>query len=179
MQCFNPSSRTWRPIVQLTSDAAYHTDLHLSADTSGNLLLTWLSNPGGEYVSTPTDPGLIGYAFWTGSGFSTPGVAESGIIGASRDASALNGFQALIIVQRDAAAANSGNDVLDLISWNGSTWSATPNYAATGENRSPSVLMDNTGLAHFVWVRDNQLVHSTIQQSTPDVIRDAANSIGF
>jgi hypothetical protein len=176
---FNPSLRTWGPVTELTSDLAYHTDLHLSSDTSGNMLLTWLSNPGGEFVSTATDPASIGYAFWTGSGFSAPGIASTGLVGASRHTASLSRSQAVIVVQREATLPGSGNDVLDLLLWNGSTWTATPNFAATGENRSPSVVIDDSGKIHLVWVRGDQLVHSTLPQSSPDVIRDGANSMGF
>jgi len=176
---FNPSSRTWSSITQLTNDTAFDTDLHLSTDSAGGLMLTWLSNPEGEFTSTSDNPSTLKYAFWNGSSFSTPAAAMVGLVGVSRHAAALHGSQAVVVVQRDAPAGSTSADVLDLLSWNGSTWLPSLNYAASGENRLPSVAFDTAGTAHLVWVRNGQLVHSTLQQSAPDVIRDGADSMAF
>jgi uncharacterized protein (TIGR03437 family) len=176
---FNPNLRTWSSVTQLTDDTAFDTDLHISTDSAGALMLTWLSNPGGEYTSTAANPSTIKYAFWAGSSFSAPAVAAGGLVGVSRHAAALKGSQAVVVIPRDAPAGSTGGDVLDLLSWNGSAWVPTLNYAASGENRLPSVVIDNAGTAHLVWVRNGQLVHSTLQQSTPDVIRDGADSMAF
>jgi uncharacterized protein (TIGR03437 family) len=176
---FNPNSRTWSSITQLTDDTAFDTDLHLSTDSAGGLMLTWLSNPGGEFTSTAANPSTIKYSFWNGSSFSTPVVAMSGLVGVSRHAAALDGSRAVIIIQRDAPAGTGASDVLDLLSWNGTTWSVSLNYAASGENRLPSAVFDNAGTVHIVWVQNDQLVHTTLQQSTPDVIRDSADSMAF
>jgi uncharacterized protein (TIGR03437 family) len=176
---FDPNSRTWSPITQLTDDRAFDTDLHISADSAGALMLTWISNPGGEFTSTATNPSAIKYSFWTGSSFSAPVVAMVGLVGVSRHAAALHGPQAIVVVPRDAPTGSAGGDVLDLLSWNGTVWSSKLNYAASGENRLPSVVYDNAGTAHLVWVRNSQLVHSTLQQATPDVIRDSADSMAF
>jgi uncharacterized protein (TIGR03437 family) len=176
---FNASSRAWSPVTQLTDDTAFDTDLHISTDSAGALMLTWLSNPGGDFTSTTANPTAIKYAFWTGSSFSTPAVAINGLVGVSRHAATLKGVQGVIAIQRDAPSGNSGGDVLDLLSWNGASWTPRLNFAANGENRQPSVVIDNAGTTHVVWVRNSQLVHSTLQQSTPDVIRDGADSMAF
>jgi uncharacterized protein (TIGR03437 family) len=176
---FNPNSRTWSPITQLTDDTAFDTDLQISVDSAGSLMLTWLSNPGGEFTSTIANPSTIKYAFWSGSSFSAPAVAMGGLVGVSRHAAALRGSQAIIVIQRDAPDGSADGDALDLLLWNGTSWSPTLNYAASGENRLPSAVFDNAGTAHLVWVHNSQLVHSTLQQSTPDVIRDGADSMAF
>ena len=176
---FSPNSRTWSPVTQLTDDTAFDTDLHISTDSVGALMLTWIANPGGDFTSTAANPSAIKYAFWTGFSFSAPALAVGGLIGVSRHAADLNGSQGVIVIQRDALAGSTGGDVLDLLSWNGTAWTPRLNYAASGENRQPSVVIDKAGSTHLVWVRDGQLVHSTLQQSKPDVIRDSADSMAF
>jgi uncharacterized protein (TIGR03437 family) len=175
---FNPNSRTWGPITQLTDDASFDTDLHLSADSAGNIMLSWLSNPDGNFTSTATGPSAVKYAFWTGSSFSSPAAATTGLIGVSRHTAAIKGSRAVIVIQRSVPAGSTGS-VLDLLSWNGTTWLPTFNYVADGENLSPTAVIDNTGTTHVVWVRNGRLVHSTTVQTVPDVIRDVATSISF
>jgi uncharacterized protein (TIGR03437 family) len=176
---FNAISQTWGPVVQLTDDTAFDTDLHISTDADGALMLTWLSNSGGDYTLTATNPGTIKYAFWTGTSFNLPAIAVGGLVGVARHAAALKASQAIIVIQRDAPTGSTAGDALDLLSWNGTVWAPTFNYASTGENRLPSAVIDNAGTAHIVWVRNSQLVHSTLQQAVPDVIRDGSDSMAF
>jgi PKD repeat protein len=169
---FDPLTRTWGPIAQLTDDTAFDTDLRLSSDGKGRLLLTWLSNPCGEFISTSACPSTLKYSFWNGSNWSTPRVVDVGLVGVSTHAAAVYGTKAFIIVPREG--------VLDLYTWTGSGWSRASTFAAGGvENRLPSVAYDAKGEGHIVWLRGDDLVHATLSDPRPRVARAGSRSLAF
>lgn len=177
---FDPVTKTWGPITQLTDDTAMDANLNLSSDGAGNLLLTWLSNPEGELISTVTSPSILKYSCWKGTNWSTPGAVASGLIGVNDHVVALRGSNAFIILPRDPAPGVEGDAVLDLYTWSGSSWSTASIFAAGGvENRLPSVTYDATGIGHAIWLRGNDLVHATLNSPLPQVIRAGSASMAF
>gem|GEM_PF-1959922 len=177
---FDPLTRTWGPVTQLTNDTAFDTSLRLSSDGEGNLLLSWLSNPCGELISTATCPSTLKYSFWNGSSWSPPAAVASGLVGVSTHAAAIRGTRAFIVLPRDPNPNVAGDGVLDLFTWNGSSWSTAPLFASGGvENRLASVAYDGGGQGHIVWLRGDDLVHATLSDPRPRVIRPGSRSLGF
>jgi uncharacterized repeat protein (TIGR01451 family) len=175
---FDPASKTWGPVTQLTDDDSFDTDVHISSDGSGNLLLTWLSNEGGLFTSDAAHPSALKYAFWNGSGWSAPAVVSENLAGVSGHAAALRGSNAFVVLPRDPDAADDG--VLDLYTWDGAAWNGPASFAAGGvENRLPSVVYDAAGEGHVVWLRGDDLVHATLGDHTPHVIRAGSESMAF
>jgi PKD repeat protein len=177
---FDPSSKTWGPTTQLTNDTSFDTDVQISSDSAGHLLLTWLSNDGGEFMSSSATPSVLKYAFWNGSTWSPPAIIAGSLIGVSNHVAATQGTNAFVILPRDPDPAVTNDGVLDLYSWNGSGWSNSSLFAAGGvENRLPSGVYDTNGEGHVVWLRGNDLVHATISAPSPQTIRMGSASMGF
>ncbi|MBI3427717.1 MAG: PKD domain-containing protein [Acidobacteria bacterium] len=177
---FDPLSRSWGPVRQLTDDAALDTNLRMSSDGAGRLLLTWLSNPQGEFISTASSPATIKFSFWDGANWSAPAAVVNGLVGVSSHAAAVKGTNAFIIVPREPNPDLPSDGVLELYRWNGAQWSAATSFAAGGvENRSPAVSYDAAGEGHIVWVRGADLVHATLSQPVPEVVRAGSNGLGF
>jgi PKD repeat protein len=177
---FTSSTQKWGPITPLTDNNNMDTDLHLAADGTGHLMLTWLSNSSGEFVSTPSSPSSLMYSFWDGTKWSVPASLATGLVGVASHAAAIHGSSAFVIVPRDPDPGVSGDEVLDLYSWNGTRWNAATTFAAGGvDSRLPSVAYDSTGVGHVVWVRGNDLVHATLGAPSPQVIRPGSASMAF
>jgi PKD repeat protein len=177
---FDPSTKTWGAVSALTSDTALDTDLRLSADASGNLLLTWLSNAAGEFQSTSAHPSTLKFSLWNGTSWSAPATIAGSLAGVHSHAAARSGSSAFVIVPRDPDPAVQNDGVLDLYKWNGTTWTAATTFAAGGvENRLPSVVYDGSGAGHVVWVRGTDLVHATLAATTPEVVRAGSDSLSF
>lgn len=177
---FDPVSRVWGPITQLTDDFVLDTDLRLSADGTGHLLLTWLSNSGNEFTGTTSSPSVLKYSFWNGVSWGAPAAVASGLIGVSSHTAAIKGTKAFVIVPRDPNADAAGDEVLDTYSWNGTQWSTGSRFAAGGDGHYfPSAVYDAAGEGQVVWVRGSDLVHATLSNPTPEIIRPSSNSLGF
>lgn len=177
---FNPSGQTWGSVTPLTDDAAFDTDLRLSSDQSGHLMLTWLSNPDGEFVSTAASPSVLKYSFWNGEAWSAPAPLANGLVGVGGQAAAIYGNRAFVIVARDPDPATDGDDMLDLYTWDGSQWSEASTFAAGGgANRLPAAVYDVAGESHIVWSRGDDLVHATLSDHTPVLVRAGSSSLSF
>jgi uncharacterized repeat protein (TIGR03803 family) len=177
---FNPTTQTWSPITQLTNDSAMDTDLVLSADAAGNVMLTWLTNPSGEFYSSFSYPSTLNYSTWNGSAWSVPASIDVNLAGVGSHAAEINGSAAFVIlpVEPDPATPNSG--VLNLYTWNGTSWSAASTFAGGGvENRLPTAAYDSAGQGHVVWVQGSDLVHATLSNPTPSLVRSQSTSIAF
>ena len=62
---FDPATRSWSPIMELTDNDFAETDLQLSG-SGGRVLATWLENPDGEILATPGSPSSLKHSFWDG-----------------------------------------------------------------------------------------------------------------
>jgi len=173
---------TWSGITPLTADTALDTDLVLSAGPGGELLLTWLSNPAGEFLSTVTNPSTLRFAEWNSAASSWGGPADvaTGLVGVANHSAAAHSAAAFVIVERDPDPAQAGDSVLDLFSFDGGNWAGPTTFAAGGvDNVAAAAAYDATGEGHVVWVRDGDLVHATLSAPTPEVIRSATRSLAF
>ncbi|MGE5276880.1 MAG: PKD domain-containing protein [Acidobacteriota bacterium] len=177
---FDPTTKTWGSVTALTNDTAYDSDLHLSADGSGNLMLTWLSNAAGEFQSSVAKPSVLKYALWNGASWSAPAAIASNLAGVHAHAAARRGTAAFVVLSRDPDPAVSNDGVLDLYTWNGTSWNGATTFASGGvENRLPSAVYDGSGTGHVVWVRGTDLVHATLASPTPEVVRGGSDSLAF
>lgn len=177
---FDPGTGTWSSITPLTDDTAFDSNVTISDDGEGNLLLTWLSNPAGHFLSTSGSPSSLRYSIWNGSVWSAPGTVASGLVGVHSHTAARHGSNAFVILPRDPDPSTANDGVLDLYSWNGSSWSTATPFAAGGiENRLPRAVYDAGGAAHVVWMRGSDLVHATLDAPAPRVIRSASESLSF
>jgi PKD repeat protein len=177
---FDPATQTWSSVTQLTNNTAFETNLRLAHDNAGNLLLTWLSNDDGEFTSTGSSPSTLYYSRWDGTGWTSPAPVAVGLIGVNTFTVVINDDSAFIVLPRDPDSQTSGDGVLDLYTWNGSNWSAAQTFAAGGvENRLPSVVYDEQGEGHVVWLRGTDLVHATLSNRTPQLIRSGSASVAF
>jgi PKD repeat protein len=167
---YDPAARAWTTPVPLTADQVLDTDLHLAASEAGDLLLTWLSNPGSELQATPDDPSSLMYSFWdaAASSWTAPAAIGGGMIGVGSHAPAIAGAQeALVVVSSDQDPAVVGDDSLETYRWDGSLWSGPSALASeAGEHRAPAAAFDAEGTAHVVWFHDGALVHATDDRPT-------------
>ena len=177
---FDPGPKTWGPVTALTDDTAYDSDVRISADSSGNLMLTWLSNADGQFQSSTGSPSSLMFSTWSGSAWSVPASIATSLAGVHAYAAARNGSNAFVILSRDPNPAVSNDGVLDLYTWNGTSWSGASTFASGGgENRLPEAAYDGSGAGHVVWVRGTDLVHATLASPTPSVVRAGSNSLSF
>jgi len=177
---FDPGTHTWGLITSITDDDDFDRGIAVSGAGSGGLLLTWLSNPDGLYTSTETSHTSVKSSIWTGTTWGPVTTVASELVGVTRYASAYMGSQGLIILERDPTPEIPGDTVLDLYSLSDSVWSPRTIFSAGGvDNRMPSVAIDDDGEGHVVWVRDGDLVHATLSDPTPEILRLGSDSIAF
>ena len=177
---FDPASRTWSAVTVLTNDSALDTDLQVSSDGAGGLLLSWLSNPDAEMMSTAVSPSTLKYCVRVGNNWSTPSIIASSLVGVNSHAAAARGTEAFVVVPRDVDENAANDGVLDIYRFNGNSWTAAQTFAAGGvENRLPSAAYDSTGTGHIVWVRGNDLVGATLNNPTPRLIHAGSAGFGF
>ena len=177
---FDPATRTWSAVTPLTNDESFDGSLCLSSDSAGHLLLTWLSNAGGQFTSSAASPSVLKYSIWVGSNWSAPAIFTGGLVGVSNHVAALQGSSGFIILPRDPDPTVSGDGTLDLYNWNGLTWSFATTFAAGGvENRLPSVAYDSSGNGQVLWLREDDLVRATLSNPTPEIVRAGSSSMSF
>lgn len=175
---FDPSSRTWSAVTPLTDDGALDTSLKLSSDKDGRLLLTWLSNADAELMSTTNSPSTLKYSVWNGAQWSAPAVIAENLIGVNDYAVSLMGSKAFVVLPR--IPAQDGHGVLDLYRFDESGWSAGSSFAAgEADNRLPSAIYSSDGTGHIVWLRGGDLVHATLSDATPRLVRTGSDSLSF
>ncbi len=177
---FNPATRTWSAETALTDDLALDTNLRLSASGNGNLLLTWQSNPNGEFNADAANPATLKYSFWNGSSWNAVGVVTGNLVNISAQAAAVRGNNAFIILPRDPDLNVSSDRTLDVYTWNGSIWSqAAPFAGGNLDNILPSAVYDSTGQGQIVWLRGADLVQATLSNTTPRLVRQGSESMAF
>jgi PKD repeat protein len=179
---FDPVERTWSQPTALTNDESMDTGLRLVGDAAGNLMLTWLSNPDGWFLSTDEHQSSLLYSIWDGSEFSAPAELAGGFVGVGSHASAIIGSTAVVLVPREPDFSTPGDEVIDLYTWNGETetWSSDGPFAeGAGGNRAPTVVFDDASKAHVVWLQGTDLVKATLSDLTPTVLRSGSASLAF
>ena len=177
---FNPATRTWSAETVLTDDLALDTNLRLSASDNGNLLLTWQSNPNGEFNADAANPATLKYSFWNGSSWNAVGVVAGNLVNISAQAAAVRGNNAFIILPRDPDLNVTSDRTLDVYTWNGSIWSQVAPFAGGNfDNILPSAVYDSTGQGQIVWLRGADLVQATLSNPTPRPVRQGSDSMAF
>ena len=143
-------------------------------------MLTWLTNPNGDLYSTADSPSTLNYSFWNDSTWSAPALIASSLVGVSGHAAALQGNEAFVILPRNSDPSGSGNGVLDLYSWNGTSWTSASTFAnGDADNRIPTALYDSNGVGHVMWLRGKDLVHATLTDPVPQIVRAKSTSVAF
>jgi hypothetical protein len=176
---FNPTTQSWGPVTQLTNDAALDTSLRLSSDSAGNLMLTWVSNAAGEFRSSPAAPSTLKYATWNATSWSAPAVVASNLAGISTHEADRNGSNAFIILGHDPDPDVTDDGVLELYTWDGVSWSAASIFASAGEQRLPSATYDSLGEGHIAWSSGTVLVHATLSNPSPQIVRAGSSGMSF
>ncbi len=179
---FDPVAQSWTTPIAITDDSAMDTDLHLSSDAAGNVMMTWLKNPDGEFLSTTTSPSQLWFSLWDQDTktWSPPATVATGLVGVAEHAPALRDNEAFIVLPRDPNLDAPDDGVLDLYTWNGAIWSSASTFAAGGvENRVPSAIYDSGGEGHVVWLRAGNLVWATLSDPSPVTVRAASDSMSF
>jgi len=176
---FDPATRIWSTVAQITDDHALDTSLELSSDGKGGLMLSWISNPGGELMSAANSPAALKYSLRNGNSWGAPGVLGGALVGVSDHAAAIHGAEAFIILPRDVDPDSTNDGVLDAYRLKNGEWTGGT-FAADGvENTVPSVAYDSAGVAHIVWQRAADLVSATLDNPEPQIVRAGSTGFGF
>ncbi|MEJ2083954.1 MAG: hypothetical protein P8Y94_17805, partial [Acidobacteriota bacterium] len=176
---FDPGSQSWTQPAPLTQNDAFETDLQLAYDGNGRVWLTWLENQAGEMLSTADAPSRLRYSFWNGSSWSTPADIVGGLAGVGSHALAASPSDTFVLVPVDPDLDVEGDERIDLYRWTGSGWDHSSVAGGDGTtNRHPSVAFDAFGFAHVVWIRNGDLVHATLQDPRPSIVREGTGA-GF
>ncbi|HRI03492.1 MAG TPA: CARDB domain-containing protein [Pyrinomonadaceae bacterium] len=177
---FDPASASWGPVTSLTDDLALDTSLRLSADRNGKLLLTWQSNPSGEFSASAGAAATLKFSVWSGSGWSSPGSVATNLVNISEHTAAINGNSAFVIVPQDPDLSVPNDRRLLSYTWNGSSWTASSVFAGGSvDNLLPSAVYDLQGNGQVIWLRGADLVQASLSNPVPAVVRTASNSSAF
>lgn len=179
---FDSTSGTWGPVTPITADSALDTGHRISSDGAGNLMLTWLSNPGGEFLSTDSNPSSLMYSVWNAASdsWSAPSIVASGLAGALRHTATYDGSEAFVLVPVDPDPEVHGDGELHRFSFDGSIWTDGGVFATGGgDHMAPQAQYDGFGVGHAVWLRDGDLLHATLDEPAPSVIRFGSASMAF
>lgn len=196
---YDPTSGTWSPITVLTDDALADNDLRISTGPGGELLLTWLSSPGQEWVSTSFSPATVKYRIWNPAtaSFGAPGVVAAGLIGVDSHVAAFRGSSGVVLLSRgDPDDFVEDDEVIEAWHWNGSAWTGPSTFASGGFGHiRPQVQYDSMGTAHVVWLRGfektemedegpvtfvaHELVQATLGDPAPTLLREGTDSLAY
>ena len=177
---FNTGARTWGPVGVLTDDLAYDTGLHIAHDADGNLLLTWQSNPSGEFTGTTTAPATLKYSFWNGSNWNAPQTIANNLANLSEHSAAIRGNNAFLVVPQDPNTNVPNDEALALYTWNGSAWSPASTFAGGGvNNQLPFAIYDGAGQGRVIWRKGTDLVQASLADPVPSIVRADSDSTGF
>jgi hypothetical protein len=177
---FDPASRTWSAVTPLTDDLALDTSLRLSSDATGKLLLTWQSNPSGEFNADSANPATIKYSFWNGSNWNASGAIADNLSNISEHTAAVKNNNAFIIVPQDPNLGSINDSKLLIYNWNGTSWSLASLFAGGAtDNLLPSSVYDSAGQGQIVWLRGADLVQATLSNTTPKTVRSGSTSMAF
>jgi hypothetical protein len=177
---FDPTTLRWTPVTALTDDTALDTDLQLASDGAGNVLLSWLSNPDAELLSTSGSPSTLKYSTRAGGIWTPPAVLDTSLVGVSHHVAAVRGEDAFIVIGRVPDLNTSSTSVLDVYRRLHGLWSGAQSFAADGtDSRLPTASYDSGGVAHVVWQHGNDLVGATLDDPSPKLIRTGSSSLGF
>ena len=179
---FDPTTQTWGAISLLTNNNSFDGNVSLSSTTSGDLILTWLSNSGGQFLSTTAQPTSLMFSIWddVAQSWSSPATVAAGLVGVSSHVSANKGSEAVIVLSRDVNPAAQDDGQIESYIWNGTNWSGPTVFAVGGgENRHPVVIYDATGEAQVAWIRGGSLVRGSISSPTPQTVRSFSDSMAF
>jgi PKD repeat protein len=177
---FDPATLAWGPETVLTDDLAFDTSLRLASDNNGKMLLTWQSNPSGEFTADSANPAALKYTFWNGTSWNVVGTIANNLVDIGEHSAAVKGNNAFVIVPRDPDANSPNDRLLELYTWNGASWSSATTFAGGNtDNFLPSTVYDSNGQGHVVWLRGADLVQSTLANPTPRTIRQSSESMGF
>jgi hypothetical protein len=176
---FDPGKLTWGEVTPITDDDAFDTDLKLSSDGGGGLLLSWLSNSRAKLMSTAASTSTLKYCLRDGNHWTAPMVLADSLVGVSKHAAAVRGEEMVVVVPRSQNGATNGG-VIDAYRRNAGGWGAGTTFASGDvENRLPSVCYDSNGVVHVTWLRENDLVSATLDDPTPRLVRAASTGVGF
>ena len=176
---FDPAARSWSEVTALTDDWAFDTNVRLSRDQSGGLLLTWLSNPTAELMSSVESPSTLKYSLHAGD-WNTPGVVADALVGVSNHVAALRNGEGFVVIPRDPNPDAADDGVLEVLRLYEGAWGAVELFAAGDvENRLPTVSYDSAGQRHVVWLRGQDLVAATLEDPSPRRIRAGSTGLGF
>ncbi len=177
---FDPQSQTWGPISVLTDDLALDTSLKLASDPSGNLLLTWQSNPSGEFNAPAAQPATIKYTFWNGTSWSAVSNIAAGLSNISEHSAAIHGDQAFVILPQDPNIEAENDGKLISYIWNGSQWSSGSTFAdGDTDHLIPMAYYDGSGQPNVIWLKGSDLVKSPLVNPSSSVIRAESDSLGL
>gem|GEM_PF-2489324 len=177
---FDPARAVWGPVTPLTDDDAMDTDLKLSGDGEGRLLLTWLSNSSGVLTSDSNAPSVLRYSVWNGSSWEAPGTIASGLTGVSSHDAALGHTQGVVVTSRLKTQTVGGNGEVIYWMWDGQAWRGPTVFASSNtDNRLSRVVMDSSDAADIVWLHDGNLVEATLDSASPRVVRPGSTSLAF
>lgn len=177
---FNSVTKTWGSITALTDDTALDTSLRLASDANGKLLLTWQSNPSGEFTAPSSAAATLKYSFWNGSNWDAVQTIAENLSNINDHAVALRGNQAFLILPFDPDTSTPNDQVLLSYSWDGISWSPSTIFAAGNvDNQIPVAVYGATGEEHVIWLHGSDLVQARLSDPAPALIRPNSNSAAF
>ena len=177
---FDPATQTWTAVTALTDDTALDTDLQLNSDGRGNVLLSWLSNPDAELLSTTASPSSLKISVRSGGSWAAPLTLASNLVGVSHHVAAVYDTNAFVIVARDPDITSPNNGVLDLYRCTGGTWSGPEPFAGGGvDNGNPVAAYDSNGMGYVAWQQGSNFVAATLTNPTPTNVDTSGSCIGF
>ena len=176
----DPKTKAFGPLQWLTNDAGADYALQMSATATGAMMLSWLSNPIGVTFSSSESPARLRCAFWDGNAWGPVADVATGLVGVYGYAAAFRGDRGVVVLARDAAPSDVRAGILDVFEWDGLRWRLASTFGGDGsDNRSPAVAYDARGQAQVVWLRDMDLVWSTLPNPTLVTLRTGSRSLEF
>lgn len=178
---FDPNAGTWTVPSPLTFNTSFETDLQMARDGSGRVWLTWLENPQGEILSTSTAPSALRSSIWDGTSWTAPATIVANLVGVGSHALFASGPDVVVLVAANPDPELDGDEHIDIWTLQGTGWAHGGTFAGGdgSVNALPTGAFDAFGRGHVVWVRDGDLVHATLDDPTPRIVRERSSGLGF
>jgi len=161
---YNPVTRQWQAMQQLTSDAWLHASPRIAGPSETNLMLVWVANPGNDIQGGSANPNQLWFTTWNGSQWSTPQMFTTVAYPLLQYDLSYDGTNAHLVMSLDSdnSLTNVTSHALFSVSYQQGSWGSRQQLTTDGlPNDNPRMTIDPSGRNLLIWLDGGTLVSAT------------------
>jgi len=157
---FDHTTGTWSAPTRLSNNTDFDRSPRIAAASATDMLAVWIENPANDLWGSATAPNEIRWAMKSGTGWSTPQVAASGLGLITDTALAYNGTNGVFVYVLDADGDLNTPDDQELweISFSGGFWTGPIQLTNDAvADTSPKLVFDGLSDLHLAWLKGDDI----------------------